>query len=206
MGSTVRAHWGICIAAGALLAGGCLSSSPAPASENPAPAAAAAPETSEPPPAGEPEGPTGAVAVTESLTDYAGRPCLYRDEMEHRRGIVNGILIHVRRQNAALDLDSPGEILWPSVAEAMPGIRFMLLATENYLDWVQEISPPEVGADFHRFEILTFQTMMESLEGYVGAEEAGDAEAWAASDAAWTRSLSFFQAGTRWLVAMADRC
>lgn len=162
--------------------------------------------TEEPPSADEPQEPTGAAAVTESITDYTGRPCLYRDEIEHRRGIVNGILIHVRRQNASVDLESPEEILWPSVAEAMPGIRFLLLGTENYLDWVLEISPPEEGAGFHRFEILTFQTMMESLEGYVGAEEARDAEAWAASDAKWTRSLSFFQAGSRWLVGVADRC
>ncbi len=154
---------------------------------------------------GESQGPTGGSAVTETISDYGGRPCLYRDEVEHRRGIVNGILIHVRRQNASLDLDSSEENLWTSVAEAMPGIRFLLLATDNYLDWIPGVSPPDEGSDFHRFEILTFQTMMDSLERFLDAEESRDAAAWVAGDERWTRSLSFFQAGTRWLVGMADR-
>lgn len=206
MRTTFRARWGIAFAAVAAVAGGCLSSSLAPEiADRAAPTAASIP-VSEPPSADDPVGPTDRSAEAESVTDYTGRPCLYRDEVEHRRGIVNGILIHVRRQNAAIDLNSAEETLWSAVAEAMPGIRFLLLGTERYLDWILGISPPEEGAGFHRFEILTFQTMMDGLEGFVSAEETGDPEAWAASDAKWTRSLSFFQAGSRWLVGMADRC
>ena len=206
MGSTFRARLCIGVAAGAILAGGCLSSPPATEPGSQAPPEAPSAATAEPPSTDEPQQQTEADDLALPITNYSGRPCLYRDEIEHRRGIVNGIIIHVRRQNASVDLESPQEILWPSVAEAMPGIRFLLLGTENYLDWVLEITPPEEGEGFHRFEILTFQTMMDSLQGFAGAEEAADAEAWAASNAKWTRSLSFFQAGSRWLVGMADRC